>query len=590
MTRRDPRLPTPLPGGVDPLDPSRLRQAAIFPPVPGVGSALALLTAFAVRGTRSAEAGRQLRQILEGLGGLWVPFGQLVARQTVRFSPEFCEELKTTRQPPIVFSFAETRRIVEDSLGASLERRFTAFETEPFATLPFAQIYRARIRRGSRERDVTVRVLAPGTRERLARDMARIRWAIRVLETMGVLASRYVPEMLEELDATRTELCDYRYEVAHLRRLRRSLRGHRILLLRAYRPWCSTDVLTCDLVEAPSLNELREAYERNPAAVRQWCRDNGINGRKIGRRLLESYLRQICEEADFERNLLPQHFLLLRDNRLMLVGMRSARTLHGSFRAVYAMLLRSISLSQYEKTADCLFLLCDALPSIDLAEVKQQLVALLRSYSARAALRPADPDEKSLFVLLRSLARVLERNGVYLTWQFFDVQLGWSRVDETIRLLMPQEDMLRRIDKYYQRAQQRRWAQMSEKGLLSSAAGLLGRVSEFAMFQGADLRRRARVFRAVVGKGPFLFATFLGIAKWVLAAIGFATLATLVRQVFPQWVPSLAEPALAAFAVRTGPLPSTAWLVAAAGLAGARLCARLANKLLEPEPVGQRSR
>src|SRR6187431_1959240 len=101
--RTDATIPTPLPR-------SEVSPTSI-PPVPALPTGAVWVLALrwllsSLSANRSARTGRHLRALLERLGGLWVPFAQLLARQTVRFSPEFCDELKQTRHGAVSFSFA----------------------------------------------------------------------------------------------------------------------------------------------------------------------------------------------------------------------------------------------------------------------------------------------------------------------------------------------------------------------------------------------------------------------------------------------------------------------------------------------------
>ncbi len=328
-----------------------------------------------------------------------------------------------------------------------------------------------------------------------------------------------------------------------------------------------------------------------PQAVGRWCRQNNISLKKVGRRLLNSYLRQLCEESEFDRNFPPRHVLLLKNSRIALVGVRSARSIHRSFRTTYAMFLRSMALGDSAKAADCLFLLCDSLPSVDLTDVKREVVATLREYSARVRLQPSTADEKSLCMLFSDILRVLERHRIYVSWQFFDVQLGWSQLDESLRLTIPRDNMLKRLRGYFEQARRREWEEIRRRGFSANAANLTSRISEMGMFQMSDLRRSARVFQAVVGKGAFFFAALVNSLKWVAGALGFVVVAMFLNQYFPGLLPDSISSRLADASERIGRLPFGTWLAAlGAVLVVTVVLDRFRRKFLEPEPVDSRGR
>lgn len=77
---------------------------------------------FSRHGKQSASSAHRLRTLIEGLGGLWVPFAHLLSRQTVRFSTEFCEEMKQTRYPTVNIGYNAARSIIEGDLNAPLKQ------------------------------------------------------------------------------------------------------------------------------------------------------------------------------------------------------------------------------------------------------------------------------------------------------------------------------------------------------------------------------------------------------------------------------------------------------------------------------------
>ncbi len=582
------RLPGPLPGLAEPPGPPVWQRANRFErglqsTRAGVSWILSFAWAIATQ-PNGRHSGIRLRELAERLGGLWITFAQLLSRLLVPFSTELVEEVKATKYPPVSFPFDEARRLVEEELGEPLERLFASFDHVPFATLPFALIYRARIRLRRGEVEVTVRVLQPGARERLERDMKRIRRMLRLLRSLRLVPVGYLDEMLLEIDAARVELTDYRYERSHLGRLRLTLEGHKIRVLRAFKKWSARSVLTCEYIAAPSLDDLREARLRQPVEVDGWLIEHDIDPRSVGRRLIESFLRQVCEESEFDRNVAPRHVLLLRGNRIALVGARSVRTLHSTVRTTYSMMLRALASAEFEKAADCLLLLCDSLPRIDVSRVRGQIVVLFRRFHARARLHPASHREKSLFHLFREAIVILERHGIWLTWQVFDIQLGWSNLDECLALVAPEANAVKQIARFFRDAGVRRAASTRRLGLQGTVQRLMMSAGELAMFQGAELRRRARVFQATVGKGAFFLGTVVNLGRWaallVLAASALGILHEARPEAVPSWIADRIELVLAGHH-----LPRVSWTVLAVG-SGLLVLAlgRFRKKLLEPGP------
>ena len=164
-------------------------------------------------------------------------------------------------------------------------------------------------------------------------------------------------------------------------------------------------------------------------------------------------------------------------------------------------------------------------------------------------------------------------------------------MDECLLVLMPQDNMIRRLQTYFEGSRRREWEDVRKGGLGRLAAGFMGRASEFGMFQGIELRRRARVFVAIVGKGPFFFASVVGLLQLALTLAGIAGLLVFLNEERSGSLPSALAGWIAPLAQRLGGFRPSTWLPGTlALLLLARGCARFRRKLLEPEPVGSRSR
>ena len=93
--------------------------------------------------------------------------------------------------PPV--DFAAIRREIEDSFERPLEALFAEFDPEPVGAASIAQVHKAVTTDG---RQVAVKVLRPGVREKFARDIATYEWAAAHLEALGGEAKRLRPRLV----------------------------------------------------------------------------------------------------------------------------------------------------------------------------------------------------------------------------------------------------------------------------------------------------------------------------------------------------------------------------------------------------------
>ncbi len=115
-------------------------------------------------------------------GGL-IKLGQ-VASLRVDVLPEvISDELARLQDRVEPHAFAEIRAQVESELGAPLQARFAAFETEPLASASLGQVHRARTLDG---RDIAVKVLYPGIERSVAVDLAMTKLALWLFDWIAI--------------------------------------------------------------------------------------------------------------------------------------------------------------------------------------------------------------------------------------------------------------------------------------------------------------------------------------------------------------------------------------------------------------------
>lgn len=134
------------------------------------------------RRNRDAPRGKRLREALEELGPVFVKFGQALSTRPDLLPPDIAEEL--VRLQDEVPPFAGARAVIERAYGEPPEKHFQTFADEAFASASVAQAHLATLHDGG---EVVVKVLRPGVREIIARDIA-------LLHALADLAERYWDE------------------------------------------------------------------------------------------------------------------------------------------------------------------------------------------------------------------------------------------------------------------------------------------------------------------------------------------------------------------------------------------------------------
>ena len=163
------------------------------------------------------------------IGPAAIKLGQTLATRPDLVGEEAAKNLLSLQDnlPPVPFE--QIRESIESSFEQPLENLWSQFDPVPVGAASIAQVHRAVTTEG---RQVAVKVLRPGVRERFAKDIDTYEWAAAHLESFGGEAARLRPALtianfkrwtLRELDlrreaASASELAEHmvgteRYEI-----------------------------------------------------------------------------------------------------------------------------------------------------------------------------------------------------------------------------------------------------------------------------------------------------------------------------------------------------------------------------------------
>jgi predicted unusual protein kinase regulating ubiquinone biosynthesis (AarF/ABC1/UbiB family) len=174
----------------------------------------------------ATETAEQLVLRLGEMKGLAMKLGQMLS--TVDFEavpPEDRERFKARlgalRDQAPAADLADVRRVVEDELGAPLERHFAHFSARPVAAASIGQVHRATTTGG---RDVAVKVQYPRIAEAVETDLRGIGLVVPLVRALAPGVDARV--IVDELRARIGEELDYEIEAQHQRQVARAFRGH----------------------------------------------------------------------------------------------------------------------------------------------------------------------------------------------------------------------------------------------------------------------------------------------------------------------------------------------------------------------------
>ncbi|MBI4614182.1 MAG: AarF/ABC1/UbiB kinase family protein [Planctomycetes bacterium] len=545
----DPRLvPTPLvararEAGMQPKPPrvvrSRGRQV-----LAAIGPLLLHLAWGRLRGTLdAAQVGLRTREILEELGGVWVKLGQLLALRKDLFPIAFCAALSRLHDNCVPFPGAEARRVVEEDLGRPIEAVFSEFSEEAIAAASIGQCHLARLREGDVR--VAVKVQRPDAAPSFQRDMALVRRLLWPFQWVRGWSHFRWNDFLWELENIVQEELDYRFELNSIRILRKNLRRHkRVYVPRAFPRWSARRVLVLEYVEGVFMSDYLAAAREEPDSLRSWQIENGVSPGKVGRRLYRSFLRQMLEDQVFHGDLHPGNVLLLRDNWVCLIDFGTVSRIDNRLLRNLGLCMAYIGMRNYSRALDKFLDLADALPPVDLEEMKLEMLSVFQAWDQRTRIPEIPYAKKSLVSLWQELGNTILRYRLVMDWSFLRVDRASVTLDVSLQELIPDLDFPRELKRYYARAIRRHVRRArkpsARRTVWTEWLTLLGALPQEAPVLLGDvgtlIHRQSRNFKATTTKVAYLWEVFLVQCRWLLRGVMLLTTAGWLwqRDAFPE--------------------------------------------------------
>lgn len=240
--------------------------------------------------------GQRLRLALEALGPIYVKFGQVLSTRRDLIPLDVAIELAMLQDRVPPFPSDQAAASIEAALGASPHTLFRHFETDPVASASIAQVHFAVLHDG---RDVAVKVLRPGMRDIIEKDLALLRVLAGLVERLAADGRRLKPrQVVAEFDNYLHDELDLIREASNCSQLRRNFsvesgRAQLLMVPEVVWEYCATTVFTMERMHGIPISQI----ERLQAA--------GIDTKELGRMGVEIFFTQVFSDGFFHADMHP---------------------------------------------------------------------------------------------------------------------------------------------------------------------------------------------------------------------------------------------------------------------------------------------
>ena len=236
--------------------------------------------------------GQRLRLALEGLGPIFVKFGQVLSTRRDLIPPDIADELAQLQDNVPPFPAAQARQLIEKAFGKSIETMFASFEVEPVASASIAQVHFATLQDG---REVAVKVLRPNMLSVIDDDISLMRTLARWIERLSADGKRLKPrEVVAEFDNYLHDELDLVREAANAAQLRRNMEGLKLVMV----PEMHWELCTQTVI-------VMERMKGIPISQTQRLRDAGVDIPKLARDGVTIFFTQVFRDGFFHADMHP---------------------------------------------------------------------------------------------------------------------------------------------------------------------------------------------------------------------------------------------------------------------------------------------
>lgn len=239
-----------------------------------------------------APRGMRLREALEGLGPIFVKFGQVMSTRRDLLPTDIADELARLQDRVPPFDSAIAIAIIEKAFGRPLAQIFATFDSVPVASASIAQVHFATLPDG---REVAVKVLRPNMKPAIEKDLALMHMMAGWVESASADGKRLKPrEVVAEFDKYLHDELDLLREAANAAQLRRNMQNLDLVMIpEMVWDYCMPDVMVMQRMKGVPISQI------------QRLRDAGVDMKKLARDGVTIFFTQVFRDGFFHADMHP---------------------------------------------------------------------------------------------------------------------------------------------------------------------------------------------------------------------------------------------------------------------------------------------
>lgn len=308
---------------------------------------------------------KKLRLIIEDLGPTFIKLGQIMSMHSDILPKRYCDELMKLRSEVTPMPFEEVVEVIEESYGRSWKRVFSEIDPIPQGSASIAQVHRAVLRTGE---EVVVKVQRKGIYETMARDIALLHKAVKLLPPVSIKGMADLDLVLDEMWSVTRDEMNFLTEASNMEEFARRNKdvnyvGTPIL----YQQFTTVHVLVMEYIDGCGIDDKEALLE------------NGYDLREIGTKLVDNYIKQVMDDGFFHADPHSGN-VKIREGKIIWIDMGMMGRLTEHDREVIGKAVQGIALNDVGMILNAVLAIGEFKEKPDQKQLYEGISALLTKY------------------------------------------------------------------------------------------------------------------------------------------------------------------------------------------------------------------
>ncbi len=227
----------------------------------------------------------KLRAILEDLGPTFIKLGQIMSMHSDVLPKRYCDELMKLCSDVTPMPFGDVLSVIEESYGRSWRRVFSSIEEKPQGSASIAQVHRAVLKGGE---EVVIKVQRKGIHEKMARDIALLHKAVKLLPPVSIKEMADLDLVLDEMWSVTRDEMNFLTEASNMEEFaRRNKDVNFVATPILYQQFTTVNVLVMEYIDGLRIDDKEALTEA------------GYDLKEIGSKLVDNYIKQVMDDGFF---------------------------------------------------------------------------------------------------------------------------------------------------------------------------------------------------------------------------------------------------------------------------------------------------